>query len=627
MFSCAPTCHGSDHSVDEGFNFFFGDTIVTKCDNKLCEHGTNYVLRTVAAQTPCAYIVIKSKLIASVPADGGSVLLLTFAYAVGASTSYMSLVTVTDPDQQSSGKSGKFRFDDWYFAAFPEEFESIKFDMPTGPESLLFRETVMIHPSGLLLCGQNKFVRHWLDVFLRDKLPPRVVVNLTHDQEFLLGPFQFSELEPGATVSRRFALQQKSKLRMIDDFSIGGVNDSCEAGNKIDRHMVDTFCSMVPSYFEGSSQAGFPSELQAKTYDLKSAYRQVPICPSHYKCGYFCLHNIKRGCNDFYRLRTMPFGATHSVYCFLRLAKLLHAIASRALYLLCTNFYDDYILASKSSLRESASNSLELMFELTGWLYDKDGKKSTDFGKICKALGVEFDFNRAESRVLSICNTSDRKEELLKQIAGAIEAGSLDKQQALVLRGRLGFADSFLHGRLGRLVLSKLVEHAYGRTSRLDDDLIAALDAMSHRLRTSRPREVSVADNLQWFVYTDASFEQKARQGGLGGVLVDQTGLVKQWFGVPLDTSVCLKLGADKKEKIICELEMLATVLAAALWICEETNDLHTHFGDNDAVRFSFVRGSASGEIGQKLMKFHSARGQERLSYLVRSCADRSQCQ
>ena len=89
----------------------------------------------------------QSKLIANVPADGGSVLLFTFAYAVGASTSYMSLVTVTDPDQQSSGKSGKFRFDDWYFAAFPEEFESIKFEMPTGPESLLFRETVMIHRS------------------------------------------------------------------------------------------------------------------------------------------------------------------------------------------------------------------------------------------------------------------------------------------------------------------------------------------------------------------------------------------------------------------------------------------------------------------------------------------------
>ena len=88
--------------------------------------------------------------------------------------------------QQNSGKSGKFRFDDWYFAAFPAEYECIKFYMPTGPESLLFPDTVMIHPSGLLLCGQNKYVRHWLDVFLRHKLPPRVVVNPTHDQEFLL---------------------------------------------------------------------------------------------------------------------------------------------------------------------------------------------------------------------------------------------------------------------------------------------------------------------------------------------------------------------------------------------------------------------------------------------------------
>ena len=81
---------------------------------------------------------LQSELIASVPADGGSVLLFTFAYAVGASTSYMSVVTVTDSDQQSSGKSGTFKFEDWCFVDFPEEFERIKFDLPTGSEPLLF---------------------------------------------------------------------------------------------------------------------------------------------------------------------------------------------------------------------------------------------------------------------------------------------------------------------------------------------------------------------------------------------------------------------------------------------------------------------------------------------------------
>ena len=111
-------------------------------------------------------------------------MLFTFACAVGASTSYMSVVTVTD--QQSSGKSGRFKFDDWCFVDFPEEFERIQFDMPTGSEPILYRETVMIHSCGLLLCGQNKYVRHWLDVFLRDKVPQRTAVELNYGQDFLL---------------------------------------------------------------------------------------------------------------------------------------------------------------------------------------------------------------------------------------------------------------------------------------------------------------------------------------------------------------------------------------------------------------------------------------------------------
>lgn len=47
------------------------------------------------------------------------------------------------------------------------------------------------------------------------------------------GPFALEDLEPGAMISRRFALLQKTKMRLIDDFSISGVNDSCEAHNKI----------------------------------------------------------------------------------------------------------------------------------------------------------------------------------------------------------------------------------------------------------------------------------------------------------------------------------------------------------------------------------------------------------
>lgn len=241
------------------------------------------------------------------------------------------------------------------------------------------------------------------------------------------GPFALEDLEPGAMISRRFALLQKTKMRLIDDFSISGVNDSC------DLHMVDTFCSLVRCYFESCKAANCDSSLLAKTYDLKNAYRQVPTHPGHYKYAYFSLYNVQRGRVEIYRLRTMPFGATHSVYRFLRLAWALYAIATRGLFLMCTNFYDDFILASRASLCDSARNSMELVFELTGWLYARDGKKCTEFGQFCKAVGIEFNFSKTVQGILAVCNSETRKNELVQQIAEAVAPGCLDKQQSLVL--------------------------------------------------------------------------------------------------------------------------------------------------------------------------------------------------
>ena len=90
--------------------------------------------------------------------------------------------------------------------------------MPTGPESHLFPETVMIHPSGLLLCGQKTNMCAIGQTCFFVTLPPQVVVNLTHDQEFLLhmhvwqwnGAFrvkqnQFDWVEPLSQAVRRLS--------------------------------------------------------------------------------------------------------------------------------------------------------------------------------------------------------------------------------------------------------------------------------------------------------------------------------------------------------------------------------------------------------------------------------------
>ncbi|CAL1171678.1 unnamed protein product [Cladocopium goreaui] len=293
---------------------------------------------------------------------------------------------------------------------------------------------------------------------------------------------------------------------MIDDFSISGINETCITHCKVDLHMIDTFCAVLKRYFDVLGGGGGSCELVGKTYDLKSAYRQVPIKESHLKYAFFSVYNHELGEPQVYQLLTLPFGATHSVYSFLRLSRMLYSVATRCLFLLTTNFYDDYILASRPALAESSSSSMELVFMLTGWQFAREGKKSTAFSRTCKALGVEFDFHRSEARLASVCNTTARVEELLGLIDAALTSKALTRQESLVLRGKLGFADSYLHGRLGSYVLKLLVEHAYAPGVQLGAQLGMALQFMSRRLRENAPLIVSAGHAANWYLYTDASY-------------------------------------------------------------------------------------------------------------------------
>ena len=371
-----------------------------------------------------------------------------------------------------------------------------------------------------------------------------------------IGPFKLEELEKDAIVSRRFLLQQGSKARVIDDYSVSGINDTCAAHNKVDLHMIDTLAALTNQYFRHCAERQLDSSLVAKTYDLKSAYRQIPIRESHLKYAYFSIFNHETEQAEVYQMQTLPFGATHSVYCFLRLAKMLHFIAARGLFAMNTNFYDDFVLVSRAETQDSAKHAMELVFLLTGWEFAREGKKKTEFSTLCRALGVVFDFSLSSEQKLMIENTEQRK----------LERGTLTRPKALVLRGKLGFADSFVHGRLGILVLSKLIEHAYGAQKQIDESLRDALRFMLEPLNSGKPRVVRAHRLAQWFIYSDASYEQSSKPGGIGGVLVNDRGECVSWFGFNVDSETCLELGASTKDTIIYELELFAGVLALKFW-------------------------------------------------------------
>ena len=425
------------------------------------------------------------------------------------------------------------------------------------------------------------------------------------EKQWARGPFELDTLPEGAVISRRFPLVQSNKVRMIDDFSISGINDSCTIHSKIDLHMIDTLGAVIRRYFQACGAKECDSRLLAKTFDLKSAYRQVPIQSQHLKYAFFSIYNCEERKPEIYQLLALPFGATHSVYSFLRLARLIHSIAARGLYVLNTNFYDDFVLLSKPESCKSADLAMEVLFMLTGWEFARDGKKATLFETTCRALGVEFNLSRSERRIVQIYNTEQRRLDLVSRISEVLLAGQLSKHETLVLKGRLSFADSFLHGRLGKILLKKLLEHAYSRQRTLDESTKHALLAMKTRLEAGHPVQISDQELLQWFVYTDAAYNMEELTGGVGAVLVDQACSCIQWFGFPLNEEMCKTFGCQTKQSIIYELELVAAVHALSYWGDLLAGNLTTWFGDNDSVRYALIRGTAIGPCGEAIMKFH----------------------
>jgi hypothetical protein len=419
------------------------------------------------------------------------------------------------------------------------------------------------------------------------------------------GPWKLEQLERGATISRRFPLSQGEKTRMIDDYSVSGVNDSCTIHSKLDLHMVDTFVAVIKSYFEKQLEVAADCSLVAKTYDLKSAYRQIAVRADHLRYAYFCIYNHELQAVEIYRSRTLPFGATHSVFSFLRLAKMIHSIACRGPKLLTTNFYDDFILASPSQLQESSRSSLELVFMFTGWEFAREGKKATEFAGLCSALGVTFDLKDSKDGVLEIRNTEKRINDLVAQLEEVILRKTLNRPETLRLKGRLGFADGFLHGRLGALILKRLVDHAYSFSNVVDSDLANVLQLMIRRLKHAGPKKVDATTVKEWSIFADASFDGQSGTGGLGGVLVDSHGDCCAWFSVCLNKDVCNILGATNKETIIYELEMLASCLAMDLWASCLASAYPVLYGDNDSVRFALIRGTGLGVVANTIMQQH----------------------
>ena len=421
---------------------------------------------------------------------------------------------------------------------------------------------------------------------------------------WLEGPIEPNGLPDDAVVSRRFGIKQSSgdsfKIRLIDDFSASGVNDTVQVETATKLHTLDIAAALCMELLKVSGDA----QWMGKTIDLSAAYRQLGVAPGSRWTSYIAVYDPKIAGPKIFSMKALPFGASKSVYSFLRVAHSLWWLGCKALYLAWSNFFDDFITFARSSETKLVSCAALQFFHLLGWvvaLGDKDLPFATKF----KALGVEIDCEDWKHGRVYFSNTEKRIKELIETIDKALLSGRLSKQEALVLRVRMQFAKAQMWGRSAKLCLAAVTSHAYnGLGSALCERTVESLKTFRSCLQEAKPREITSFWNVPFFIFTDASFSPESDSwiGGIGGVLVDHAGAYISAFSLELKREDLSALGYPEKSTVIFEAEMLALLVALILWKKRLRNHPVVAYIDNNSTRDVCISGTARTSPGKELI-------------------------
>ena len=409
--------------------------------------------------------------------------------------------------------------------------------------------------------------------------------------------------QDGGRVSRRFAVVQSDKVRPIDNYSESQVNDAATIVSKCTVDGTDCIAGMVATYMRRARDAGKSPCLLGRSFDLKSAYRQLAVADSSLKwarLAVFCPADRQTHC---FQQFSLPFGAKASVVAFLRCARLIQWLGLQ-LSLMVTCYFDDYVCVSSPQLSKNSEMTFETILELLGWKYDKSGDKADSMTSEVSALGVQLDLSRTGDGVLSVSNTEKRKGDLCRLMSETLARGTLTSSEAASLRGRLGFAEGQLFGRAIRKLINVLGSHVLQPQAKknLPEATKIALERVAERISGAAPRMVDTQTNEVYFMFTDACFDSETKSGGIGGVLIGPTGSVVSWFSSVVDHHLCNSFMDENQEQAIGELEAFAVYVGLKLWSKTLSSRHVVCFVDNEGARYLILRGYSGNKTLDRIV-------------------------
>ena len=399
------------------------------------------------------------------------------------------------------------------------------------------------------------------------------------------GPLELDAVPMHFPMSRRFGIRQGGKIRCVDDFSGSGVNATAQPLESPKPHTLDVLAGLISSTMESCDSS---CNWVARSFDLKSAYRQCAVCPESAPFSYIVVGNPLTKTLKAFRMKALPFGSVKSVHSFLRVVASVWAILTNIFCVLSTNYFDDFVSIADARESSNVDHVVKTLFGMLGWKYAQDGPKAPPFADSVTALGVRLNVSNLHQGEVTISNTDSRTQELSHTIQVILQRGSLSRHEALRLRGRMQFASGQLFGRLAKRCLAYVTQHAYGTTSpALGKEAVDALTRYLNFLGDNIPRMLTKAFEVTWFLFTDASFEPMGETpfSGVGAVLVGPSGKKFRFFSAVLSDELLKKMNPSQRKTIIFECEFFTVLCAMYIW-CEflKRCNVVAHM-DNDGVR------------------------------------------
>jgi ribonuclease HI len=406
---------------------------------------------------------------------------------------------------------------------------------------------------------------------------------------------------------KRFGLQQKNKIRVIDDCSLGGYNKTYGTKEKLRVHAVDQIAAYL-SWICTELGEQLDDELVGRTYDLRSAYKQFGVSAETRDQLRLLVWDAEQRRPCMLGVNALPFGAAGSVSAFLRISMALWFIGTVGLKLCWTVFYDDYTVICKKRMSHGTGIAAEALFDLFGMWFAKEGTKAVEFSDQVKTLGLVIRLGRAAGP-FTVGHTAERRQELCEALEAILKTKCVEPKQAERLRGRMQWFEGYAFGRIAQHSLKTLGELAMRqqRVVTLTESEVSAIGFLLSRVQSAEALRITTTLLDNFLIFTDGACEgDNSKSGSVGGVLVGPNGQILEHFSSEVPSCYMSAL-LKNSENPIYELELLPVYIALHLWSHKLISSHVVMYLDNDAARAALCKGygatSAAQSIVQKVME------------------------